>query len=167
MKIAFYKGRKRFFNRFVSWWTSGPYSHVEAVFDTVTNVNDLTLCASSSFMDKGVRLKWIELSPDHWDIIDVPTIGGIQVRDWFLKHKGEGYDVIGLLSTSCPIKHSGRRWFCNEAIGAAAGLKDAWRFNPNSFARVCELLPGSKWIQGGPNPDALPTETRPERVFSF
>lgn len=169
MLVAFYKGKKRLFNSFVAWWTVGPYSHAEAVFESQTNVANMKLCGSSSFMDGGVRLKWIELDPEHWDILDVPTIGGCRVMDWFRMHRGEKYDVLGLLSTSSPIRHSRGRWFCNEAIGTAAGLQDAWRFNPNSFARVCELLPGSKWIQGGPPQQEYknPEETRRARVFSF
>lgn len=151
MKIAFYKGRKRLFNRFVSWWTSGPYSHAEAVFDGFRGLDGPVLCGSSSFMDGGVRLKMIELAPDHWDILDVPALDGTQVLNWFHDHLKAKYDIVGLLSTSCPIKQSGWRYFCNEAIGTAGGLKEAWRFNPNSFARICELLPGSAWIRGGPS----------------
>lgn len=150
MKISFYKGRKRFFNRFVSWWTSGPYSHVEAVFDGFRDMRGPVLCGSSSFIDGGVRRTMIELTPDKWDILDVPAIDGVQVLDWFIDHDGAKYDVIGLLSTSCPIRHSWWRYFCNEAIGEAGGLHEAWRFNPNSFARILERLPGSRWIQGGP-----------------
>lgn len=149
MQIAFYKGRTRLFNRFVSWWTSGPYSHVEAIFDGFQGFDDPVLCGSSSFMDGGIRLKMIELERDHWDILDVPSIDGIQVLNWFNDHLNAKYDVVGLLSTSCPIRQDRRRFFCNEAVGTAAGLCDAWRFNPNSFARVCELL-GGVWVQGGP-----------------
>ncbi|WP_409482587.1 hypothetical protein [Noviherbaspirillum sp. ST 5-3] len=150
MKIAFYKGRTRLFNRFVSWWTSGPYSHVEAVFDGFQSLDAPVLCASSSFMDGGVRMKMIELTPAHWDILDIPAIDSTQVCEWFHKHVGCRYDLVGLLSTSCPIKQDRDRFFCNEAIGTASGLRDAWRFNPNSFARICELL-GGVWVQGGPN----------------
>lgn len=156
MKIAFYKGRSRVFNRFVSRWTVGPYSHTEAVFDGFRELRGPVLCGSSSFMDGGVRRKLIELTPDHWDILDVPAFDGLQVLDWFVEHDGEGYDVVGLLSTSVPIRHNRKKWFCNEAIGTAGGLQESWRFNPNSFARICELLPGSRWIQGGPINALLP-----------
>lgn len=149
MKIAFYKGRSRLFNLFVSWWTRGPYSHCEAVFDYGPGVASPTLCASSSFMDGGVRFKMIDLTQDHWDIIDVPVVDQERVYAWFNEHKGEAYDALGLLSTSTPIPDMQHRWFCNEAVGAAAGLQEPWRFTPNSFSRVCELL-GGRWIQGGP-----------------
>jgi len=150
MQLAFYKGRTRLFNRFVCWWTAGPYSHVEAMFESCLFEHAQEhLCASSSFLDGGVRFKRIVLDPAKWDILDVPTLSGSQSRQWFNTHTGHPYDVLGLLSTSCPIRHSRLAWFCNEAIGASAGLQEAWRFNPNSFARLCESLPGARWIQGG------------------
>lgn len=159
MKIAFYKGRKRIFNRFVSGWTRGPYSHTEAVFDSFPGLDGQVLCGSSSFKDGGVRLKLIELVPEHWDIIDVPAIDGLRVLDWFHEHLGDPYDLVGLLATSFPVLHGQRKWFCNEAIGTAAGLAEAWRQNPNGFARICELM-GGRWICGGPqaNPEQ---QTRP------
>lgn len=152
MLIAFYKGRKRPFNRFVAWWTAGPYSHCECVYEVGNGLAGTVLCWSSSFMDDGVRPKLMVLNPEHWDLLDVPALDGEKAFKWFTEHEDDEYDLWGLLSTSFPIPHAPRKHFCNEAIGTAGGLKEAWRFNPNSFARVCELLPGSRWIQGGPQP---------------
>jgi hypothetical protein len=106
-------------------------------------------CWSSSFMDGGVRWKMIALDPVKWDVIDVPAIDGLRALDWFTEHAGAKYDIFGLLATSLPVPHSKKRFFCNEAIGAAANLTEAWRFDPTDFARVVQLLPRSKWIQGG------------------
>jgi len=117
------------------------------------------LCGSSSFMDGGVRMKVIELVPEHWDVIDVPAIDGLKVLSWFNEHLGDPYDLVGLLATSFPVAHGKRKWFCNEAIGTAAGLSEAWRFTPNGFARICELM-GGTWIRGGP-PDAKQQQTKP------
>lgn len=160
MKIAFYKGKQRLFNRFVSWWTQGPYSHCEAVFseEDVWNPAKPMLCASSSFMDGGVRFKDIALDPEKWDVIEVPAIAGWKVRkgfrellDWRkLGRRKPRYDILGLLSTSLPVPDVDGWYFCNEVVGDRSGLKEAWRFNPNSFARAVELLPGSRWIQRGP-----------------
>lgn len=149
MKIAFYKGVGQPFNRFVRWWTSGPYSHCEAVFVTGDGLSGPVLCWSSSWMDGGVRRKMMTLNPDHWDIIDVPAFDDARALRWFAEHEGDKYDLLGLLSTSSPIRHSTRRWFCNEAVGAAGAVRDAWRFDPNSFAVFVERLPGSRWVQGG------------------
>lgn len=149
MKIAFYRGRKRFFNRFVSWWSRGEYSHVEAVFGDPSHP---VLCGSSSFMDGGVRLKVIDLAPAHWHILDVPVIDGLAVLDGFhaMLHRppaDRGYDLVGLLSTSIPlVPHRSRGYFCNEVVGYLSGLREAWRLNPTGFAYVCEFLPGTRWI---------------------
>jgi hypothetical protein len=148
MRIAFYKGRKRFFNRFVAWWTAGPFSHAEAILDDSWGGIGPVLCGSSSFMDGGVRLKVIDLDPLHWDVMDVPFMDARRVHQWFVDHRGMRYDLVGLLSTSFPIQHGWNRYFCNEAIGEAGGVVEAWRFDPNGFARLCELLPGSRWIHG-------------------
>lgn len=151
MLIAFFKGKDRAFNRFVSWWTNGPYSHCEAVFELEQELSGPVPCWSSSWMDGGVRRKVMALNPDHWDIIDVPAFDDARALWWFDEHEGDPYDLFGLFSTSSPIRHALRRWFCNEAVGAAGGVRDAWRFNPNSFAVFVERLPGSRWIWGGPD----------------
>jgi hypothetical protein len=147
MRIAFYKGRSRFFNWFVSWWTRGPYSHCEAIFDGCKGIDGPVLCASASYLDGGVRFNTITLDPARWDVIDVPLIDPVRVSAWFSQHRGEAYDVLGLLSTSAPVRDMDHRWFCSEAMATAAGMREAWRFDPNSFARICELL-GGMWIQG-------------------
>jgi hypothetical protein len=127
MKIAMYKGTKRFFNRAVSWWTEGIYSHCEIVFSD-------GMAASSSQMDGGVRTKYIEFDPMVWDFID---IGGspeyeAKVRQWFKDHEEERYDYLGLVGfVFRPVKGKGSRKFCSEACLEALGYDDPWRFEPN------------------------------------
>ena len=89
MKIAFYKGRKRIFNRLVSWWTRGPYSHCELVLDDGVSI-------SSSFMDNGMRYKRIDFNPDHWDFIDIGPETPI-IRERIKGILGYKYDFIGLI----------------------------------------------------------------------
>ncbi len=168
MKIAFYKGRARVFNRFVSWWTNGPYSHCEAVFELGNGLAGPVLCWSSSWMDGGVRWKVMQLDPEHWDIIDVPAFDDARALWWFGEHKDDEYDLLGLLSTSLPIRHAKRRWFCSEAIATAVGMQEGWRFDPNGLARICEMA-GGVWIQGGPenaaNDDVWAVRTRVARGY--
>ncbi len=125
MQIAFYKGRTRLFNRLTAWWTNGPYSHCELVVDGV--------CWSSSFMDGGVRVKKMDLDPDRWDVIDVP--GDVTAaQQWFSDHHGDDYDVLGLFGFLWrPWRDDKDRWFCSEALAAALGFADAWRFCPNTL----------------------------------
>ena len=129
MKIAFYKGRTRLFDRLVQWWTRSPYSHCEIVFDSHP-VEAGTLCASSSKLDGGVRFKIIELKPERWDIIDLPLSDENAAFDWFLLHSGEGYDVLGLLGFVLPIVDRSNKWFCSEACAQALGFTESWRYSP-------------------------------------
>jgi len=124
MKIAFYKGRTRFLDRIVQWWTRSPYSHCEIVFDSVNN-----LCATSSFIDGGVRIKLIELDEIKWDVVDVDGDENA-VLDWFMLHLGEKYDLLGLVGFIIPISGWRNRWFCSEACAASLGYAEAWRFSP-------------------------------------
>lgn len=157
-KFAFYKGTDKPFNKLVSWKMEGPYSHCEAVFEFDPETG-LYLCASSSFMDRGIRFKDIGLNPAKWDIIDVPGIDGDDVKSWFMDHlfyvdangqwRRTPYDVRGLVSFLIPVGHTPEGYFCDEALGAAIGLVEPHRFEPNGLACILERL-GGKWIQGGP-----------------
>lgn len=127
MKVAFYKGRKRLFNRVTSWWLRGPYSHCEIVFD---EIEQGSVCASSSFMDGGVRVKVIALDPEHWDVIDVAGDAAF-ANLWWREHEGMHYDTLGLLGFVARIvKQDKRRWFCSEAVAAMLQIPDPWRFDP-------------------------------------
>lgn len=141
MKIAFYKGPGKLFDHVIRAWTRGPYSHAEVVFDD--DLSGPVLCASSSALDGGVRFKRMFLSPDRWDIIDVPAFDTAAALQWFVDHDGLKYDYLGLFSVWTPVKHSRQRWYCTESIAAAANIKDPWRWDPNRFACLVLALPGS------------------------
>ena len=131
MQIAFYKGRKRLFNRLTAWWLRGPYSHCELVLGA--DAQGLTICASSSFLDGGVRIKHMVLDPGHWDLIEVA--GSLaDARDWLQQHAGQGYDLLGLVGFIARVLgHDKARWVCSEAVAAMLGIPDAWRFDPCSL----------------------------------
>lgn len=128
MHVAHYKGRTRMFNRLVCWYLRGHVSHTELVL--CTDTAGVSLCASSSFMDGGVRAKWIALDPEHWELREV--IGDrAKALQWLEDHKGQGYDVLGLLGFVWRrIEGARKRWFCSEAVAAMLGLPDPWRFDP-------------------------------------
>ena len=134
MKVAFYKGRKRLFNRVTSWWLRGPYSHVELVlgYDEAGQA----ICASSSMMDGGVRVKHMRLDPEHWDI--VPVSGSADAAwAWLNKHEGAGYDYLGLLGFIVrAVGHRPSRFVCSEAVAEMLGIPDGWRFDPCSLYAV-------------------------------
>lgn len=139
MKIAFFKGRhpglKGLFGVLVKWWTRGDFSHVELVADG-PDATGLSTCWSSTFLDGGVRKASIDLSTSDWVVVDLPVTAAERAAaiEWFDSHKGQPYDVRGLFGFVIRRVPGERgRWFCNESIGAALGIPEPWRFDPNSF----------------------------------
>lgn len=131
MQMAFYKGKKRLFNRLTRLWLRGPYSHCELILGT--DHNGLAICASSSFLDGGVRIKHMPLNPENWDIL--PVRGDVyDAWHWLADHEGQPYDVLGLLGFIYRVLgHDKDRWLCSEAVAAMLGIPDAWRFDPCSL----------------------------------
>lgn len=128
MKLAFYKGRKRLFNRLTAWWLKGNYSHVELILDT--DKNGLAICASSSMMDGGVRIKHMRLDPEHWDIVQVSG-DTAKAWAWMKKHEGQKYDYLGLVGFIAHVLgHSKSRWVCSEAVADMLGMPESWRYDP-------------------------------------
>lgn len=133
MKVAFYKGTQKGFqglvNRLVRWWTHGSYSHCELVFE-------YGQCASSSLMDNGVRIANLNVCTPNWDCIEVE--GDIPAAwDWFEQHKGQPYDLLGDFGFIWrPLAGSRRKWFCSEAVAAALGFPQPWRFDPNTLYAI-------------------------------
>lgn len=156
MTVAFYKGRERWASRFLAWWARSDYSHCEVI---LSRDGDRFECASSSLMDGGVRVKWIELRPEHWTLVDMPVnldavdaaiprrgltdreAAAAFVRAWFDAHAGEGYDLLGLLGFVVRrIKGWRRMWWCSEACAAALGFPDPWRFDVAAFLAVARTI---------------------------
>ena len=138
MKAAFYKGTRPgvagIYNRLVRWWTSSPYSHVELVVSTGR-------AWSASFEDGGVRSKLIDFDPAKWDLVDLPAHLEQPALEWFTKHRGAKYDVMGNLQfVLAAFPHSRERWFCSEAVAAALGVPDPWRYDPATLAILLPFL---------------------------
>lgn len=131
MQVAFYKSKARLFNRLVSWWLVGPYSHCELILST--DANGVATCASASYMDGGVRVKSMRLDPDHWDLVDVPG-DEATAWQWLSDHSGDAYDVLGLLGFVWRRQTGDKaKWFCSEAVAAMLGMRDPWRYDPMTF----------------------------------
>jgi hypothetical protein len=132
--VAFFKSTKKswfaaLFERGVRWWTSGPYSHTELVFKH----GDEYVWASSEGKT-GVRLK-VDAAPDPalWDLVEVPYSPDT-ATSWFLQHEGCKYDYLGLFGFVVrKVKGENSRYFCSEAVAAALGIPDSWRFDPNTL----------------------------------
>ena len=141
MKIAFYKGTvkgyKGLFSLAIRWWEGGPYSHTEVIFSD-------GMSASSSFLDGGVRFKYIEYNPERWDIFEITDAVATEreVRQWYEAREERRYDYMGVLSfivkflTPDPMKH-----FCSETQAASIWkMKNPKTIGPNALARMKGFL---------------------------
>lgn len=136
MKIALYRGRTRLFDRLVQWWTRSIYSHCEVIF--AENVEGESYCASSSFLDGGVRFKWIRLNPEKWDIVDIDG-DEVAALAWFNDHIGTPYDVKGIIGCVLRFIPPGvDKWFCSSAIATAIGWPEAWRVVPGVLKNAAD-----------------------------
>ena len=141
MRLALYKGTRPGLQAIYSWLTRfidrGIYSHCELVFSDGVS-------ASSSFIDGGVRFKEIDYRPEHWDFIDLPDRFEDSARDWFRSHVGEPYDLWGNVRFAIGFaRDSQGKWFCSEAVMAALGFKEAYRYGPSGMVDVLNVLEGS------------------------
>lgn len=146
MKIAFYKGIRPglagAYSHGVRFITRSIYSHCEVILDD-------GMSASSSFSDGGVRFKEIDYDPDRWDIIDLPEANEAVVRKWFEDHEYAKYDLLGNAHFVLGfIGNSNGKWFCSEAIAAALGFPNPWRFDPGTLhAAILGMLEYNKRLQ--------------------
>jgi endogenous inhibitor of DNA gyrase (YacG/DUF329 family) len=141
MKLAMYKGpAKTVLHRLLHWvicvFTASRYSHCELVIDG--------WCWTSSNRDGGVRCKAIDLTSSAWDVFEISG-DALAARDWFVAHRGEGYDWLGVLRFLLPfLPNSRTRWFCSESCAAALGLPNPQSITPQ---RLLELLTPRRPVQ--------------------
>jgi hypothetical protein len=144
LRAAFYKGTHAglagVYNRLVRWWTRSPYSHVELIFID-SSVKGRALAYSASYMDGGVRDKVIDFDPEKWDFIDLPDDLWDQAWEWFMRHEGAAYDLLGNLHfVFSAVGDDKRKWFCSEAIAAALGMPNPERFDPGTLHAALTYL---------------------------
>lgn len=132
--LAFYRGPPRglwgLFTRAIRWWTSGPYSHVEVILATPKG----TLWATSDAAEGGVvlRIKG-DTIPGEWDLVKIKA-DPQKVFEWFASREGLGYDYLGIFGFVVrKVTGASNRYFCGEAACASTGMKDPWRFDPNTL----------------------------------
>jgi hypothetical protein len=139
MKVAFFKGIhpgvNGIYSRGVRLLTKSIYSHCEIIFSN-------GISASSSFIDGGVRFtSMVEYNDKDWDYIELPDSFEANAWQWFVEHDDEGYDLLGNLHFIFTVVGDDKyKWFCSEAIGAALGLENPWRFDPGSLYQVLSML---------------------------
>lgn len=118
MKVAFYRGKGKLFDRITKWFTNGEFSHCELVFSD-------GMSFSSSYRDKGVRYKRIIFSPERWEFLDFYTNEEEELRKWCDTHVGAKYDMWGVIGfTLSPFRDAlqqRNKWYCSEIC--AAGMR--------------------------------------------
>lgn len=148
MKIAFYKGTKTglsgIYNKGVRWIEDGSYSHCELLFSN-------GLSASSSFMDGGVRVKYIDYNkhPEDWDIVDIPWADEKLALSYFKQRLGLPYNIKGNIRFIFGfVGGNSEGEFCSESCAGAIGLESPWKYAPNQLYEVVsfinQLYEGSK-----------------------
>jgi len=110
----FYKAKYgTWLDKLISAVTFSQYSHCELKFSD-------NVCGTSSIRDGGVRLKRINIHPDHWDIFDVETTQAeFAIRYWFYTYSEEKYDHIGAICSAFGFNPGidNNKWFCSELCG--------------------------------------------------
>ena len=142
MRVAMYKGTRPglhgLYSRLTRWIDGGIYSHCELIFSDGVS-------ASASYIDGGVRFKDIYYDSDHWDFIEVPAFLELGARIWCRMHVNDKYDLWGNVRFAFGFaRESKNKWFCSEAVMAALGYQDAYRFGPNGMAALLSRL----YVQG-------------------
>ena len=143
-KIAFYRGRKsgkgimpiifRALDSLTRTVTKGPYSHCEVVKVFPTGETE---CFSSSYRDGGVRSKILSLDSDSWDLVDAPYLTAEAVEEVKRRTVGLKYDLVGAVGVVILSPNRPHKWFGSELAAEVIGLKEPWRFSPDT---PCSLL---------------------------
>ena len=90
-KVAFYKGKGRWHNRFIRYWTKSKYSHAELIIDEECYTIE-------PFSLEGVRKTECSYNEADWDFIsfEISEEQKEIFNKFFNKTKGQGYDWVGM-----------------------------------------------------------------------
>ena len=125
MKLAFHIGaRGTLFSKLICLKTGSKYSHVELVFNEFTAQNlaggTSTLCFSSDEQDGGTRFKYIQLDPEDWDVVNLPSTRGEseEARAYCVTKAGLKYDWAAILGFELPWGevHDDNDRMCSEIV---------------------------------------------------
>jgi hypothetical protein len=134
VKLAFYKAHQgNFIDRVISWWTNGPYSHVEIVVGP--DINNLSMYSSSG-IDNGVRLKQHKYNPTLWEYVDINLDFNVLLQI-YNRTKGNKYDYSGILGFILPFRDRQDSWFCSEWVSnvlKCSGDKRFYTLNPSRIS---------------------------------
>lgn len=126
----------------ISWVTRSDIIHCEIVTDLHTN----KFLGYTSQAGKGVVRHWVSYDPNLWEFmaIDVNGIVASDVRDFYIKTKGKGYDYLGCLGFVFGNPDNPNRYFCSEWCAECLGLKNCSSFSPSDLYKYFETLGGKE-----------------------
>tara|TARA_R100000152_G_C6713873_1_gene141016 strand:- start:178 stop:636 length:459 start_codon:yes stop_codon:yes gene_type:complete len=113
-KVAFYKGKGRWHNRFIRYWTKSKYSHAELIIDEECYTIE-------PFSLDGVRKTECNYNEADWDFIsfEISEEQKEIFNKFFNKTKGQGYDWVGMLVSQALPNYFVKcvnKWYCSEWI---------------------------------------------------
>ena len=138
MELWFYKGKGGLLDWFIRKGTRSPYSHVELCLDPVSG-----LCVSSSWVDGGVRAKFLSPKSPNWERLEVPLrnpLAVAEIHSKFHQIKGAKYDVLGIVFTEILNirRDSPGRYYCSELCAELLGLDI--KCSPGALHALCRSL---------------------------
>lgn len=135
VQLWFYKGRGKFFDKIIRWWTGGPYSHVEIVIDGTAY--------SADAWNNVVRAKSVnEFNRDNWDRFEVVGQNRQERLNMCIrlcKQLGKQYDWLGILGFAFGGVQDPDRWYCSELCAWLLGIEGS-RMDPNRLFSVVTSL---------------------------
>ena len=136
IKIAFYKANGKhatWKDKLIAWWTDGPYSHVEYVYEE----NGKYYQCSASPKEGVVRCKEHIYDPSIWDYIDleISDKNYMVAKQFYKTINGMKYDWAGILGFVLPIfRDRDNMWFCSETVTNVFkifGYRTFWLVDPS------------------------------------
>lgn len=137
MIIAFRYGDSRWLSRILAWWQLADVSHCEVVLG---GIGDAFRCASSSWVDGGVRVMVNDLPSTKWRLYEVPGEADFAAW-WAAANDGCGYDWLGLVGhVFRPVRGLADAYTCTEAVASMMKLPDPWRFDVADLESMCQVI---------------------------
>ena len=140
LHLASYKGTqpgwKGLVNRAIRFFTKSIYSHSEICLGDP--FNGPVECLSSVGTEGGVRIKTMQLNPEKWDVIALPSVSDGAFWHFLADNAGRPYDLVGCVRSVLPFvsREHPDRWFCSEVCATVIGHGEPWRMHPGVLHAV-------------------------------
>jgi|ETNvirenome_6_85_1030632.scaffolds.fasta_scaffold00014_35 hypothetical protein len=143
IRIAFYKGKGKWKEKIIRWWTKSPYSHAELIMpDNYTWISISPLLKSTV----SSRIK-TDFDLQKWDFVEFEITQEQHnvLLDFYDETKGCKYDWIGMIMSQLLPFHIKRKnkWYCSEWIAYALRIAGIINWRSIKIYDRCDLSPGT------------------------